>query len=120
MCRIFADLVKNTNTEGTKSTNDTTPYFMEEPNAYGYCGIFTTKPNGEKVHSSGVRLCPTHYPEAFDLKSIDAEHVAEPGGWSSQQNTNGPGHTNLLAELYNMIHVKAIRTSPYHPQTDAW
>ena len=26
--------------------------------------------------------------------------------------------SSLLAELYHMLHVHPIRTSPYHPQTD--
>ena len=26
--------------------------------------------------------------------------------------------SQLLAELYRLLHFKAIRTSPYHPQTD--
>ena len=26
--------------------------------------------------------------------------------------------SQLLAELYRLLHVKALRTSPYHPQTD--
>ena len=26
--------------------------------------------------------------------------------------------SQLLAELYRLLHIHAIRTSPYHPQTD--
>ena len=69
----------------------------------------------------------TRYPEAFALKSIDAEHVAEalvtlfarvgvPKEILTDQWTNFT--SKLLAELYRLLHVKAVRTSPYHPQTD--
>ena len=69
----------------------------------------------------------TRYPEAIPLKSIDAEHVAEelikilsrmgiPKEILTDQGSNFT--SQLLAELYRLLHVKAIRTSPYHPQTD--
>ena len=69
----------------------------------------------------------TRYPEAFALRSIDAEHVVEalmtffsrvgvPQEILPDQGTNFT--SQLLAELYRLLHVKAIRTSPYHPQTD--
>uniref|UniRef100_A0A1X7UKH3 Integrase catalytic domain-containing protein n=1 Tax=Amphimedon queenslandica TaxID=400682 RepID=A0A1X7UKH3_AMPQE len=68
----------------------------------------------------------TRYPEAVPLKSIDAEHVAEeliktflrmgiPQKILTDQGSNFT--YQLLAELYRLLHVKAIRTSPYHPQT---
>ena len=61
------------------------------------------------------------------LKSIDAEHVAEelmalfsrvgvPREILTDQETNFT--SNLLAEIYRLIHIKPIKTSPYHPQTD--
>ena len=69
----------------------------------------------------------TRYPEAFALKSVDAEHVAEalmtmfsrvgvPKEILTDQGTNFT--SKLLAELYRLLQVKAVRTSPYHPQTD--
>ena len=69
----------------------------------------------------------TRYPGAIPLKSIDAEHVAEelikilsrmgiPKEILTDQGSNFT--SQLLAELYRLLHVKAIRTSPYHPQTD--
>ena len=69
----------------------------------------------------------TRYPEAFALKSVDAEHVAEAlvtlfsrVGMADEILTDqGTNFTSkLLAELYRLLHVKALRTSPYHPQTD--
>ena len=69
----------------------------------------------------------TRYPEAVALRTIDAETIAEelvkifsrvgiPEEILTDQGSNFT--SNLLAELYNMLHVHAIRTSPYHPQTD--
>ena len=69
----------------------------------------------------------TRYPEAIALHSIDAEHVAEelikvfsrvgvPQEILTDQGSNFT--SQLLAELYRLLHVHPIRTSPYHPQTD--
>ena len=69
----------------------------------------------------------TRYPEAFALKSVDTEHVAKalislfsrmgvPKEILTDQGTNFA--SKLLAELYRLLHVKAVKTSPYHPQTD--
>lgn len=68
----------------------------------------------------------TRYPEADALKSIDAEHVAEVlvmmfsrvGVTKEILTDQGTNFTSkLLAELYRLLHIKAHRTSPYHPQT---
>ena len=59
----------------------------------------------------------TRYPEAIPLKSIDAEHVAEelikilsrmgiPKEILTDQGSNFT--SQLLAELYRLLHVKAI------------
>ena len=69
----------------------------------------------------------TRYPEAVALRPIDADHIAEelmkmfarvgiPEEILTDQGTNFT--SQLLAELYRMLHVHPIRTSPYHPQTD--
>ena len=69
----------------------------------------------------------TRYPEAMAIRKIDAGVVAEkliqmfsrvgiPREILSDQGTNFM--SQLLKELYNLLHVHPIRTSPYHPQTD--
>lgn len=69
----------------------------------------------------------TRYPEAVALRSIDAENVAEeliqifsrvgiPNEILTDQGANFM--SRLLAEVYKLLRVKRIRTSPYHPQTD--
>ena len=69
----------------------------------------------------------TRYLEAIPLRSIDAEHIAEelikvfarvgvPREILTDQGSNFT--SRLLAELYRLLHVHPIRTSPYHPQTD--
>ena len=69
----------------------------------------------------------TRYPEAVALRSIDAEHIAEelvavfprvgvPREILTDQGSNFT--SRLLTELYRLLHVHPIGTSPYHPQTD--
>ena len=69
----------------------------------------------------------TRFPEAIPLRSIDAETVAEelitifsrfgiPGEILSDQGSNFM--SELMQELYRLLKVHPIRTSPYHPQTD--
>ena len=68
----------------------------------------------------------TWYPEAIALKSIEAEAVAEElvtlfsrvGVPSEILTDQGANFTSqLLKEIYRLLHVHPIRTAPYHPQT---
>ena len=67
----------------------------------------------------------TRYPEAIPLRSIDAEHIAEelikvfsrvgvPKEILIDQGSNFI--SQLLAEVYRLLHIQPIKTSPYHPQ----
>ena len=69
----------------------------------------------------------TRFPEAFPLRRFTAAVVAEkllelftrhgiPKEILTDQGTNFM--SCLLKELYKMLGVKSIRTTPYHPQTD--
>ena len=69
----------------------------------------------------------TRYPEAIPMKHVDAGSVAEelikvfsrvgvPREILTDQGTNFT--SQLLIELYRMLHIQPIRTTPYHPQTD--
>ena len=66
----------------------------------------------------------TRYPEAVALRTIESEAVAEeifsrvgiPKEILTDQGSNFT--SQLLVEVYRLLHVNAIRTSPYHPQTD--
>ena len=69
----------------------------------------------------------TRYPEAIPLCSIDASTIAEelvkmfarvgvPREILTDQGSNFT--SQLLAEIYRLLHIKPIKTSPYHPQTD--
>ena len=67
----------------------------------------------------------TCYPEAVALRNIDAATIAEElvnifsrVGLNTRRNFDGSFTSKLLAEKYNMLHVHAISTSHYHPQTD--
>ena len=69
----------------------------------------------------------TRYPEAVPLRNIDAETIAEelvlifarvgiPQEILTDQGSNF--QSQLLQEVHRLLQVRAIRTSPYHPQTD--
>ena len=69
----------------------------------------------------------TRWSEAVPLKSIDAGHVAEelmvlfsrvgvPKEILTDQSSNFT--SQLLKEVYWLVSIKPIKTSPYHPQTD--
>ena len=66
----------------------------------------------------------TRYPEAIALLSVDAPRVAKDlfshmgvlDEILTDQGTNFM--SSLLEEVYYLLHIKRIRTTPYHPQTD--
>ena len=102
---------------------------MEEPFKRIAMDIIGPLPKSRSGKRFVLVICDyvTRYPEAVALKSIDAGTIAEelmkvfarvgiPEEVLTDQGTNFT--SKLLSELYNMLHVYAIRTSPYHPQTD--
>ena len=69
----------------------------------------------------------TRYPEAVALRSVDANKIAKelinffarvgvPEEILTDQGTNFT--SRLMQEVYRLLHIKPIRTTPYHPQTD--
>ena len=69
----------------------------------------------------------TRYPEAVPLPSTEAEKVAKelikffsrvviPDEILTDQGSNFM--SSLLQEIYSLLQIRRIRTSPYHPQTD--
>ena len=69
----------------------------------------------------------TSYPEAIALPSVDAprvskelvnlfSHMGVPDEILTDQGTNFM--SSLLEEVYYLLHIERIRTTPYHPQTD--
>ena len=86
-------------------------------------------PQSRRGHQYILVLCDyaTRYPEAMALRKVDAGSVADqliqlfarvgiPREILSDQGTNFM--SQLLKELYNLLNIRPIRTSPYHPQTD--
>ena len=83
-----------------------------------------------RIHSGNQYLfvlCDYALLEAVPMRSIDAENVAEellkllacvgiPVEILTDQGSNFT--SQLLSELYSMLHIHGIRTTPYHPQTD--
>ena len=87
-------------------------------------------PRSSKGHKYILVICDyaIHYPEAVPLRTCDAEAVAEelgklfsrvgiPKEILTDQGTNFT--SQLLAELYRLLNVHGIRTTPYYPQTDS-
>ena len=81
----------------------------------------------ERVAMDIIGPLPRSRSEAVPLKSIEAEKIVEelvaifarvgiPKEILTDQGSNFT--SQLLAELYRLLKVSAIRTSPYHPQTD--
>ena len=69
----------------------------------------------------------TRYPEAIALRTIDAPTVgvelvklfARMGVPEEILTNQGSNFTSqLLHEVYQLLHIKPIQTTPYHPQTD--
>ncbi|XP_068073009.1 uncharacterized protein [Danio rerio] len=69
----------------------------------------------------------TRYPEVFPLRSVKAKYVATclvqlfsrvgfPSEILTDQGTNFM--SNLLKQVYRLLGIKSLRTTPYHPQTD--
>lgn len=69
----------------------------------------------------------TRYPEAFPLRDITAKQIAYallqlfsrvgiPSEVLTDQSTNFLSST--LRQVYRLLGIKGIRTTPYHPQTD--
>ena len=86
-------------------------------------------PRSRAGHRYVLVVCDyaTRYPEAVAMRSVDAEHVSEelvrifsrvgiPKEILTDQGTNLT--SELLAEMYRLLHIDSLRTSPYHPQTD--
>ena len=108
-----------------QSTNDSSP----EPFKRIAMDIVGPLPRSRAGNHYVLVICDyaTRYPEAVPLCSIDAEHVAEelvklfsrvgiPREILTDQGTNFT--SQLLAEVYRLLHVHALHTNPYHPQTD--
>lgn len=102
---------------------------IEEPFSRVAMDIVGPLPRSRSGNRYILVLCDyaTRYPEAVPLKSIDAEMVAEelavifsrvglPQEILTDQGSNF--QSQLLAELYQLLHIEGLRTSPYHPQTD--
>ena len=102
---------------------------MEEPFERIAMDVVGPLPRSRRGHQYILVVCDyaTRYPEAMALWKVDAGSVAYhliqlfarvgiPKEILSDQGTNFM--SQLLRELYNLLNIRPIRTSPYHPQTD--
>lgn len=89
--------------------------------------------NGRKVHhyicytATVISDYATKYPEAFPLRKIKARQEANclvqlfysvgvPRDFFTDQGTNSI--SLQLKQVYQLLRIKAIKTTPYHPQND--
>ena len=102
---------------------------MQEPFERIAMDVVGPLPRSRRGNQYTVIVCmyATRYPEAMTLQKVDAGSVAEQliqlfsrvgilREILSDQGTNFM--SQLLRELYNLLNICPIRTSPYHPQTD--
>ena len=100
---------------------------IEEPFSRIALDIFGPLPRSRSGNRFVLVICDyaTRYPEAIPLRSVDAEHVAEqlvqvfsrvgiPQEIMSDQGSNFM--SALLAEMYGLLKIQRLRTTPYHPQ----
>ena len=102
---------------------------MEEPFQRRAMDIVGPLPRSSSRKRYILVICDyaTRYPEAIALRTIDAGTVAqELSGFFSQVGIPAEILTNqgtnftsqLLTKVYQLLGIKPIRTTPYHPQTD--
>ena len=102
---------------------------VEEPFARIAMDIVGPLPRSRSGNRYVLVVCDygTRYPEAVPLRSIDATTIAEelmlifsrvgiPSEILTDQGSNF--QSQLLKELYRLLHIDTLRTTPYHPQTD--
>ena len=111
--------------EKSASTTGSTPcdFCTIRTYSYGHSGATTRSCHGNRYV---LVVCDyaTRYPEAMAMRSVEAEWVAEelvtsfervgiPKEILTDQGTNFM--SMLLQELYRLLHIRHICTSPYHP-----
>ena len=95
-------------------------------NSHGHCWTVAQDEPWEQVHF-GRLYYATRYPEAVALPTVIAPRVvkeliqlfARVGIPEEILTDQGPNFmSSLLEELYRLLQIRRIRTTPYHPQTD--
>ena len=127
-CRTCGPCQKSS-TRGVKKAPLVPLPIMDEPFRRIAMDIVGPLPRSSSGKKYILVICDyaTRYPEAVALRTIDANAVAEellpffarvgvPEEILTDQGTNFT--SQLLAEVYKLLHIKPIRTTPYHPQTD--
>ena len=102
---------------------------VEKPFQHITMDIVGPLPRSKRGNKYILTICDyaTQYPEAVPLPSIEVEWIARelvklfsrvgiPVKILTDQGTNFI--SALLQEMYKLLHIKQIRTFPYHPQTD--
>lgn len=128
-CKSCGTCQKSAGRRGVKKAHLVSLPIIEEPFqriAMDIVGPLIRSKSGNKFI---LVICDysTRYPEAIPLKNVEAETIAEElGKFFSRMGVpkeiltdQGSNFTSqLLKEVYRMLKITPIRTSPYHPQTD--
>ena len=122
-CRSCEACQKSTHCRGARAPMIPLPV-MAEPFERIAMDIVGPLPRSRAGHRYVLVVCDyaTRYPEAVPLKTIDAECIAEelvkifarmgiPKEILTDQGSNFT--SQLLAEVYRLLHVDALRTSPH-------
>ena len=111
--------------EGTPSTTTDHGQAIQK-NRHGHCWTLTPQQLREKVHTGDLRLCyplprghrTTNHRRRRRCRSVLSffARVGVPEEILTDQGTNFT--SQLMREVYRLLHIKPIKTTPYHPQTD--
>ena len=114
--------------QGKRHSHHSFPYrsLKSHSNALLWVWWDPLKPQQKQIHLGDCDYA-MRYPKAIPLQSVDAEHIVEEFvkvflrvGVPKEKLTNqGSNFTSrMLVKVYRLLHIRPIKTSPYHPQTD--
>ena len=124
--RTWPTSVKTVQGDRRPATEEDSLFHLSKPFSRIAMDIVGPLPKSSKEHKYILVICDyaTRYPEAVPLWTCDAEAVAEElvklfsrVGIPKEILTD-QGTSQLLAELYRLLNIHSIWTTPYHPQTD--
>ena len=127
-CRSCAECQKSRNLRMQRAPLVPLP-IIKEPFERITMDIVGPLPRSQSGNRFILVICnyATRYPEAVPLRTINAENIAEelvkffsrvgmPKEILTDQGSNFV--SQFLTEIYRLLHIHPIRTTPYHPQTD--
>ena len=103
--------------------------WIEQPFRRIAMDVIRPLPRTQRGNRFILTICDyaTRYPEAVAMPSVEATRIVKElvnlfshvGVLDEILTDQGTGFmSSLLEEIYQLLHIKKIRTTPYHPQTD--